>query len=296
MNQRVATTEKPDIGSSAAIGRISIAQVNHAIFAHRMVQVGILATLVWKWRFFRFASDIYADIPLDDPFFPDWLRSIFVLRVAFLAVVATVALNLVTPNQIVRRWCSWITLLGLTVLSIHQGSYNDMTFVTAWWTGLWSVWFVHRLDKDDQATLLRKAAFLSRLIISVILLGGGIGKWTGEYWSGEVFYDIYFRDRDYWIFNLLRASFEPDTLREMSAWYSRKVVLIETATGLGLWLLPPRWAAAVGVVVLTSIAVLSNTLLFSVLSCLIALAAVGFLVPQERAGSESIEPDTFRST
>ncbi len=246
-----------------------------------MVQLGILITLVWKWYFFAFASQIYAVIPLDDPFFPDWLRSIFVLRVAFLATVATVALNLITHHSCVRRSCSWITFTGLTILCVHQGSYNDMTFVTAWWTSVWSLWFVYRLEKDDQDMLLRKAAFLSRLIISVILLGGGLGKWTGEYWSGEVFYDIYFRDRNYWIFNLLRANFEPETLREISTWYSRQVVVIETVAGFGLWLLPPRWAAAIGVIVLTSIAVLSNTLLFSVLSCLIALAAVGFLVPKK---------------
>ena len=58
---------------------------------------------------------------------------------------------------------------------------------------------------EDQADLLRRARVLSRLIISVILLGGAPGKWTAEYWSGEVFYDIYFRDRDFWVFNLLRA-------------------------------------------------------------------------------------------
>jgi hypothetical protein len=189
----------------------------------------------------------------------------------------------VTGNQSVRRSCAWIIVFSLTVMCVHQGSYNDMTFVTAWWTALWSLWFVHRMEKDDESTLLRKGAFLSRLIISVILLGGGLGKWTGEYWSGEVFYDIYFRDRDYWVFNLLRSWFEPETLRVMSTWYSRQVVVIETLAGVSLWLLPPRWAAAIGVVVLTMIAVLSNTLLFSVLTCLIALAAVGFLVRPELA-------------
>ena len=117
-------------------------------------------------------------------------------------------------------------------------------------------------------------------------LGWMLGKWTAEYWSGEVFYEIYFRDRNFWVFNLLRANCEPDTLREISTWYSRQVVVVETVVGLGLWLLPPRWAAAVGVLVLTSIAVLSNWLLFSVLSCLIGLAAVGFLVPRATTVSE----------
>ncbi len=156
-----------------------------------------------------------------------------------------------------------------------------MTFVTAWWTSLWAVWYVHHMEDEDQASLLRRAAFLSRLIISVILLGGAAGKWTAEYWSGEVFYDIYFRDRDFWVFNLLRANFEPDALREIAMWYSRQVIVLETVAGLGLWLLPPRWAAAAGVILLTSIACFSNFLLFSVLISLIGLAAVGFFVERK---------------
>lgn len=282
MTERAAEGPSNSVDSLAALGVSPLVHVDRTVVAHRLVQAGLIVTLMWKWSFFAFASQVYESIPLNDPFFPDWLRSILVLRVALLATIATVALSLVTANPSVRRSCSWITLAGATVLCIHQGSYNDMTFVTAWWTSLWSVWFVHRLGVDDESVLLGKAAFLSRVIISMILLGGGIGKWTAEYWSGEVFYDIYFRDRDYWIFNMLRAMFEPDSLREISTWYSRQVVVVETVTGLGLWLLPPRWAASIAVIVLFSIALLSNTLLFSVLSCLIGLAAVGFLVPGDR--------------
>jgi hypothetical protein len=171
-----------------------------------------------------------------------------------------------------------VTFAGATILCLHQASYNDMTFVTAWWTGVWALWYVHHLEDDDREGMLRRAALLSRLIISVILLGGAAGKWTAEYWSGEVFYDIYFRDRDFWVFNLLRENFESDTLREIATWYSRNVIVVETVAGLGLWLLPPRWAASVAVILLSSIALLSNFLLFSVLFSLIGLAAVGFFV------------------
>ena len=271
-------TGKPTSSATASTDQIGLAEVDRAAVAHRMVQAGILVTLIWKWKFFVFANGVYETIPLDDPFFPAWLRSAFVLRVAFLVTVATAALNTRTTDRIVRRWCSLITMIGVTVLCVHQGSYNDMTFVTAWWTALWSLWFVHRMEKDDVSDLLDKGAFLSRLIISVILLGGGIGKWTAEYWSGEVFFNIYFIDRDFWLFNLLRANFDMEMLRQISMWYSRQVVVIETVAGLGLWLLPPRWAAGLAMVILTSIALLSNFLLFSVLSCLIALAAVGLLV------------------
>jgi len=251
---------------------------DRVVVAHRVVQAGIFITLIWKWSYFVAAARVYAHIPLEDSFFPDWLRSVWTVAITYLVTAAAIALNLITASRRLRCVCSWLTLIGTSILCVHQASYNDMTFVTAWWASLWAVWYVHRMQDEDQASLLRRAALLSRLIISVILLGGAAGKWTAEYWSGEVLYDIYFRDRDYWLFNLLRANFEPDLLREIATWYSRQVIVLETVAGLGLWLLPPKWAAAAGVILLTSIALLSNFLLFSVLMSLIGLAAVGFFV------------------
>jgi hypothetical protein len=253
-------------------------RVNRVLVAHRVVQAGILLTLIWKWSYFVASARVYAHILLEDPFFPDWLRSVWTVAITYLVTVAAIALNLITASRRLRCACSWLTLIGTSILCVHQASYNDMTFVTAWWVSLWAVWYVHRMEDEDHASLLRRAALLSRLIISVILLGGAAGKWTAEYWSGEVLYDIYFRDRDYWLFNLLRANFEPDMLREIATWYSRQVIVLETVAGLGLWLLPPRSAAAVAVILLASIALLSNFLLFSVLMSLIGLAAVGFFV------------------
>jgi hypothetical protein len=252
--------------------------IDRALVVHRIVQAGMLIALVWKWSFFADSARLYARIPLDDPFFPDALRSVWCIVIAYLTTIGSIGVNLFTANRRLQHVCSLLTLGGATILCIHQGSYNDMTFVTAWWTSLWALWFVHHLSDEDQNGMLRRAALLSRLILSMILLGGAAGKWTAEYWSGEVFYDIYFLDRDYWLFNLLRENFDTETLREICCWYSRKVVVIETVAGLGLWMLPPRWAAAAGVILLSSIALLSNLLLFSVLTSLIGLATVGFFV------------------
>ena len=135
-------------------------------------------------------------------------------------------------------------------------------------------------DPDRNFTLWR-SAFLSRVIISMILLGGAVGKWTPEYWNGDVFYDIYFVDRNYWVFNYLRENFEPETLRTIATWYSRKVILIESTCGLGLWLLPAKWASIIGFVLLTSIALFSNFYLFSVMFALMGLSLAGLFVVNE---------------
>lgn len=254
--------------------------IDRAVVAHRLVQAGILLTLTWKWSFFIGASSVYALIPVTDSFFPAWLQAVWTVRIAFLGSVLALGLNLVTGSRRLQRYCCYATLLGTTVLCLHQATYNDMTFVTAWWASVWAVWFVHRIDDPDRDLVLDRGAFLGRLIISVILLGGAAGKWTSEYWSGEVFYDIYFRDRDYWVFNLLRDRYDEATLRTLACWYSRKVVLLETFAGVTLWALPPRWAAVIAITILVSIALLSNLLLFSVLLSLIGLASVGLLVGQ----------------
>ena len=263
-------------------------EMPRVLIAYRMVGLAMLAALFWKWTFFQQADAVYASYPIVDSFFPEWLQSVWTIRIAFIGTESAIAVGIVTPAALTRKACAAIAFFGATVLVIHQGTHNDMTFATAWWTGLWSLWLAFRLGRLDQMCgeqaavahreLLNRAAFLSRLILSMILLGGAVGKWTGEYWSGEVFYQIYFVERDFWIFNWLRACFDEPALREIATWYSRKVIIIETVAGFGLWLLPARHAAAMGVLIFASIALLSNFLLFSVLLSLIGLAAVGFLV------------------
>ncbi len=265
-------------GSEAAVEPLSLQPINRPVVAHRVVQAGILLTLVWKWTFFTGASQVYAAIPLHDSFFPAWLQSVWVLRITFLTTIIAIGFNLLIGDRPLQKACAVLTWIGASILCLHQSSYNDMTFVTAWWASLWALWYVFHVDDADQDAMLRRAALLSRSIISMILLGGAVGKWTAEYWSGDIFFDIYFLDRDFWVFNLLRENFDEEALRVMARWYSRKVVIIETVAGLTLWAMPPKWAAAIAITILLSIALLSNFLLFSVLNSLIGLAAVGFFV------------------
>ena len=276
-------------GGNPAIERVDMLATeqdkNRLITAYRVVQAGILATLVWKISFFSYANAIYNTIEISDSFFPDLLRSPSILRVSFLGATAATLLNMLATSNAVRKGCCITVMLGLSILCIHQGSYNDMTFVTAWWCATWSCWVSYRIDQDSHQTLLQKSAFLARAMISMIILGGAVGKWTGEYWSGQVLYDIYFVDRDFWLFNYLRDTYSEEELKVIATWHSRNVVMIETAFGLFYWLLGNRVAAIAGIFILCSIAIFSNFLLFSVLSCLIALSAVGYFAsePAERS-------------
>ncbi len=265
--------------ATQAFQKLHSAGLNRPLAAYRIVQVAILISLFWKWRFFLEANSIYANIPVEDPFFPDWLRSVTTIRLAFWGSAFATSIGLITSINLLRKTCNWLCFIGISLMCVHQGSYNDMTFVTIWWCCLWSVWLAHRVNTGQQELLIRRAAFLSRLIISLILLGGAAGKWTPEYWSGEVLFDIYFLDRDFWIFNYLRENYAPKDLQEIAKWYSRQVVVVETLSGIGLWVLPARWAALFATIILSGIVIFSNKYLLSVNGCLIGLACVGYLVP-----------------
>ncbi|WP_182866298.1 hypothetical protein [Stieleria mannarensis] len=255
------------------------------LWAYLIVQISVFGSLAWKYEFFMLADQVYHRLLLSDPFFPAWLQSAEVVRWAYLGSLAAIILGVVG----MLPWVRTLSALGqvgcLGVLLIHQASHNDMTFATSLWASIWVFWFTTRMDRDEPSELFRRGAFLSRAIASMILLGGAVGKWTPEYWSGEVFFDIYFLDRDFWVFNYLRETYDAETLRGIATWYSRKVIVVETLFGFGLWLLPPKWAAALGMAIFFSIAFFSNHLLYSVLLCLVGLSSVGFFVPKANNGS-----------
>lgn len=270
------------IAPAVQIGSPAMTEVNAASSDAerqlRLVLSGMLIGLLWKLSYFAGADHVYASVPLQDNFFPVWLQQAASLRLAYLTAALAISIAWFVRSLAVRRAALLLSGSASTVMLLHQGSYNDMTFTTLWWCHVWALWISTRIGTDPDDRLHRKAAFLSRLMLSVVLLGGAVGKWTGEYWSGEVFYEIYFRDRDFWVFNLLRLWFDAETLAWIAMAYSRKVILVETIAGLVLWLMPPRWAALTGVVIFSSIALLSNWLLFSVLAPLIGLSLVGWYV------------------
>ena len=250
--------------------------------AFRMVQWCTLAALTWKLGAFIEIVKCYYRLPLYQEFFPSLLQSPTLLAVTYIVMVAALAITALTNVRVLRIIAAAVVWISATIACLHQGSHNDMTFATAWWTSLWSLWLACQMERKpgvEPELQLRRAALLSRCIVSMILLGGAVGKWTSEYWSGQVLYEIYFIDRDFWVFNRLRESFDQEGLRTVAMWYSRKVIVVETLCGFGLWMLPPRWAAGIAVTVLTSIALFSNFNLFSVLLSLIGLAATGFFVP-----------------
>jgi hypothetical protein len=240
----------------------------------RLVMGGMLTSLLWKLTYYVMAFDVYARWQLVDEFFPVWLQNRWVLATSYLVAVISLIVGLFEPTRIRCLACTAVAAAATAILCVHQMSYNDVTFLTVFWVAVWALWFSLRWGRESTSTLVFKGVFLSHLILAVVMLGGAVGKMTPGYWSGEVFYEIYFRERAYWPFQMLRSIFEEGQLRSISMFYSRFVIVAEAGCSL-LWLCPPRLASTMFLVVLAGIIVLSNPLLVSVMASLMALALVG---------------------
>lgn len=256
-------------------------QVCEAIVVYRVVNAFIIASLLWKAGFFSAAVAIYSTYSLSDSFFPSFFSNTFVLGFMLVVpvIMGVIALRVREKSFLVFQ--SAVTLLCMFGLCIHQGSYNDVTFLTCFWASLWCVWYAVKLGAPPEV-LIAKSKKFAILIISLIFFGAAVGKWTPGYWSGQVFYEIYFVDRDFWFFNLLRSNFQPEALREIATYYSRTVILAETAAAL-LWLLPVRLAGGIALAMLCGIAIFSNVYLFSVVFCLCGLAIVCLHEPKKQS-------------
>lgn len=260
------------------------------------VAAGMLAGLLWKWPFFQFADQTYHDILIRHDFFPARLQAAATLRWAYLATIASLLVAVAIPvsrfsssvywSRLVASMACW---LGSTVLLVHQGSYNDMTFVTAWWCAAFLVWYSSRMGIDEPAAFISKAAILSRVMVSLVFLGGAVGKWTDEYWSGQVLYEIYFDQRDFWFFTWLRDHLDAEGLRAFATGYSRLVIVTESLGGF-LWaygyFMKSKTISILAILTFLAIGVLSNFFLFSVLAPMIGLALVGCFSRDTRADRE----------
>lgn len=247
----------------------------------KVVIAAILISLAWKLSYYMGLDLANRTLPLQDPFFPAFFRNQSVARMAYLIAVAVSTLVLLSKSRSILTTGSLLLSGTLFTLNVHQSGYNDVTFLCSGWSALWCVWFSTQMSEPNES-LLPRAAWLSHAILSLILIGGAVGKMTPEYWSGQVLYEIYFVDRDFWFYNIIRGSCTAEGLRDAATWHSRLVIATEFACGF-LWLLPIRIASWLALIVLMGIALTNNILLFSVVTSLIGLSIVGLHQPKNLA-------------
>ena len=257
----------------------------------KVVQAAILISLVCKALSFLVLNRLHTAFPIEDPFFPWPLQRLETVRITWMIASASAAIVLFARTQKNILRLSILGFVALVILSIHQKSFNDVTFMCCAWSSLWCVWMATRLHEPFES-LFERSAWMTHLILSLIFVGGAVGKLTPGYWDGAVLYEIYFRDRDFWTYNLVRYFCPQESLPVISMWHSRIVVCAEWFCGF-LWLMPQKVASATAIVMLCGIALTNNFYLFSVVTCLIGLALVG--LHQKKKPQESGQVSVFET-
>lgn len=286
MTNQPTTQEHPGSIENSRISGIEHDHLSLVLPIYRVVTLTIIASMIWKYAYFIPIFQSYAQLELSDSFFPLFFTNLHVLAGLYLTPIAFGIIALFTHSILLLRAQALTTLACMFGLCIHQGSYNDVTFVTCLWVSIWCVWYTLKINEPPEE-LIKKSQRFSLLIISLIFLGGAAGKWTPGYWSGEVIYEIYFCHRDFWFFNLLRNQLDPESLRKVATFYSRAIVLSETACAF-LWLLQPKYGGMIAIVTLLGITFLSNLLLLSVTFCLMGLAIVAIEKPRWKTAAKSL--------
>ena len=215
--------------------------------AFRVVAGSLLAVRIGLATSYIRIASLQLIAPVHDHFFPDLLRHPATLLAAFIGPIVTEAMVLSYPTRRDMKRAAVLETLGAAVLLVHQATYFFATWVIVFWAGVFMVWMAwSAAASTNRASAI--GPFLAQLLIAFFFLGGAAGKWTGGYWSGAVFEDLYFTRNAYSFLPYLHIAFTDATVHVIAIWFSRVVILVETATALVV-LLPARAASTVSLIV-----------------------------------------------
>jgi hypothetical protein len=252
--------------------------------AFRVVEGALLAVRVMlAVPYIRIAA-IQTVAPVRDHFFPPVLRHPTLLLIAFFMPMIAEIIVLSRPARADMKRAAAIETLGAAILLLHQATYFYATWVIVFWAGLFLVWLAWSGAADERRATTT-GPFLAQLLTAFFFLGGAAGKWTAGYWSGEVFYDIFFGRQSYFVYSQLRVWFDDTAIQLIAKWFSRSAVVVETSMALVVFL-PARLASTVSVAAALGLWFTSADL-FEVAWPLIGVALAGRLLasPRDRADS-----------
>ena len=219
--------------------------------------------------------------PIVNDFFPGFFRSALVAQVAYLLPL------FVLPVFISRRQ-SWFLLAAIVMtvssvlLLLHQDTANDATFETSFWVGAWLVWFSFSMRRRDMDFFVH-ARSLALCVIAIQFIGGFVGKFTSEYWSGQVFADMFMEQKQGLVASWVRAHLDEATIRIYFQWISQCLIVGEGALVFAPFL-PYRLVCYTAIPFMLSFALFKTWMIYSVLSCLMGLLIAGWwLIAQEVA-------------
>jgi len=206
--------------------------------------------------------------PIEHPMFPSFFLNPTVSFVCFCLPVGSIVF-IFWPTIWRLRAASILFVVCSFVLTVHINTYNDATYLTSFWVGLWMVWFSWNMDREDKGFIVH-ARVLAQCLVGMIFLGGFIGKLTPEYYAGEPFYHMFFVERGYPFHYWLVKIFSAGESRQVASVFSILIILSEFSLACTP-LIPSRLAFIVAPCILTIFIVTNTYQILSVVGCIIGL-------------------------
>lgn len=226
--------------------------------------------LLKSWFYGVYLFRVIEADPLAFDFFPSFFRSAGVAQFFYVLPLMTAGVFL-TRRVFVFRLSAGIMMISSCVLSMHQDTYNDATFVTSFWAAAWGLWLAGRGDSS-------RAKFLAALVIGTVFAGGFVGKLTGGYWDGSVLANIFGAYEAGFLIEWIKHSMSPAAQSTAFCALSRLVVIAEGLLAFSPFF-PFRIIVRAGVPLLLCFALTNTVWIYSVLACLL-----GMVLAAERLG------------
>src|SRR5262245_47301264 len=118
--------------------------------AFRSVEGALLAVhLTLAVRYLRIVA-LQSVVPVQDHFFPAWLRHPAVLLLAFFAPILTEAMVLQRPGPGEMKRAALVETVCAALLLVHQATYFYATWVVVFWASLLLIWMAWSAAADAE--------------------------------------------------------------------------------------------------------------------------------------------------
>ncbi len=242
-------------------------QVN-CVIVRRVMMAWLVGWYIKGCFFFPYFFHEIVQVPIRNSFFPAIFSNSLVAQLAYVLPFLTI-FAIFESQPLYFRLSSCLMTLSSGILSWHQDTYNDATFVTSFWVAVWLLWVSINLDRRDAEFRLH-ARVLAVSILSVVFMGGWVGKLTAEYWNGQIIYHIFIVSNNHWPAIWLKNFLPREQVQLWCVVISRLIIGLEMFLSFSLFF-PFRLVRFWAPFLMGGIMLFSTWRILSVLSCLFGM-------------------------
>lgn len=194
------------------------------------------------------------------------------------AATGSAALAALSPRPAAGRWAAGVGMGASALLLLHASTFADAAFWGTFWVSAWLLW-AHGVPAEE---VRRVGPRLAQAVLALAFFGGAVGKLTAGYWSGDVFYGLFFGS-DITFFPALNRALSPLVYRDVATFVSQMAILAEWLVALSV-VLPTPWSLRLVLAVAAGMCAFFNPALAVLMLPLAGLALGGLLLEERGSG------------